>query len=278
MARWKTEPGLRTSPLSRMSLPLCRMKIEEKMRIANSPSISSESLWDVPEPPKEGPPTGEGATGAAGTAGTGAMGESPNGELPAGGPAPPPSRALSTRSTVRATPSATSAVHPTRSPASSLGGIPNSSSKEDASLWASLLTPLCVALAVAEGTWSFPESGIGGGAGSALRLAISSGACVALTGCSDGGGADAAGSNNGGVAAVVPDSGAAPERIGVGVGSAGVVVVSGSGSLSPGPGNCSFAATGAPTGSVVDGSGVEPSSRAGSTGAGLAGIRSAGAG
>src|SRR5215211_2457710 len=253
MARWKTEPGLRTSPLSRMSLPLCRMKIEEKMRIANSPSISSESLWDVPEPPKEGPPTGEGATGAAGTAGTGAMGESPNGELPAGGPAPPPSRALSTRSTVRATPSATSAVHPTRPSASSLGGIPNSSSKEDASLSASLLTPLWVGLAVAEGTWSFPESGMGGGA-------------------------DAAGSNNGGVAAVVPDSGAAPERIGVGVGSAGVVVVSGSGSLSPGPGNCSFAATGAPTGSVVDGSGVEPSSRAGSTGAGLAGIRSAGAG
>ena len=68
MASWKTEPGLRTSPLSRMSLHPCSRQIEDKMRIANSASMSSESLWDVPEPPKEGPPTGEGATGAAGTA------------------------------------------------------------------------------------------------------------------------------------------------------------------------------------------------------------------
>src|SRR5215216_5303313 len=263
MASWKTEPGLKTSPLSRMSLPLCRMKTEDKMRIANSASISSESLWDVPEPPKEGPPTGEGATGAAGTAGTGAMGESPNGELPAGGPAPPPSRALSTRSTVRATPPATSAVHLTRLSASSLGGITNSSSNEDASLLASLLTPLWVALAVAEGTWSFPESGIGARPSAEPAPAISSGACVSLTGCSGDSG-DAAGSNDSGVAAVVPDSGAASERTGAGVGFAGVVVT-GSGSLSPGPGNCSFAATGAPTGSVI-GSGVEPTSAgAGST-------------
>src|SRR5215211_6624620 len=274
MASWKTEPGLRTSPLSRMSLPLCRMKIEDKMRIANSASMSSESLWDVPEPPTiDSPPTGEGATGAAGTAGTGAMGESPNGEPPAGGPAPPPSRALSTRSTVRATPPATSAVHPTRSLASSLGGIPNSSSNEDVSLLASLLTPLWVALAVAEGTWSFPESGIDGGAGSALGLAISSGACVAVTGCSAGG-ADAAGSNNGGVAAVVPDSGAVPERIGVGADSAGAAAT-GSGSSGLEPGNCSFMGTGSGTGSTV-GSDTGPSmgARAGSptgwgTGAGV---------
>src|SRR5215211_2442268 len=254
MASWKTEPGLRTSPLSRMSLPLCRMKIEDKMRIANSSSISSESLWDVPEPPTiespDAPPTGEGATGAAGTAGTGAMGESPNGEPPAGGPAPP-TRAFSARSTVRATPPVTSAVHPTRLVSCS-EYFPTTSSNEEADLPTSSLIPLCGELAVAEGTWSFPESGIGsgGGAGSALGLAISSGACLALTGCSAGG-ADAAGSNNGGVAAVVPDSGAAPERTGVGVGSAGVVVVSGSGSLSPGPGSCSFAGTGVRTGSVV---------------------------
>src|SRR5215218_10934955 len=193
MASWKTEPGLRTSPLSRMSLPLCRMKIEDKMRIANSSSISSESLWDVPELPKEGPPTGEGATGAAGTAGTGAMGESPNGEPPAGGPAPPPSRALSTRSTVRATPPATSAVHPTRLVSCS-EYFPTTSSNEEADLVASSLAPLWVALAVADGIWSFPESGIGSGAGgAALGLAISSGgACLAATGCCcSGGGADA---------------------------------------------------------------------------------------